>query len=546
MATVPTRTQDRLPDSAFAYIAPGGRKDSTGRTVPRSKRHLLIDDAAHVRDAAARFNQTQFHSLAAKRAAWLKIERAAGKFGIKLTKRLGANGQLIDRKVERAASDNVITSAYSVVIEGNPPEWVELLPCNGKPFKASDGRGPFTLSDPMAVIKASLSAAAGECLPIDYDHATDFAAPEGRPAPAAGWIRELAVRDGAIWGRVEWTERGAQSVSAKEYRFISPVFDVAQDVASDDVRGEITLIRRAALTNNPALELTAVASKRSFAMAKKSKIDALVEQIQEAADETGLPVDTLLEGISHKLGGDLTDPDGGGENDEPADDPADEGAAGGGDPAGAAPDDDDEEAMARERHREAAATRERDGIVEAPAERMERETAEQEELAAARKSKKAREDERRAGRLSNAERDARRAGDRNPREDALRDIHRTSARAIASHPTVLKMARELRDLQLERAREKATTAVTAAIRERRLPPSQRDWAIAYAMESPAGFQKFIKSMPVMIDDAPAAAGSPQQGVTLSRSELAVCSALKLDPKQFAQRRSVAMARELGA
>jgi HK97 family phage prohead protease len=45
---------NNLPDSDFAYIEPGGTKDSDGKTTPRSLRHYPIHDAAHVRNALAR------------------------------------------------------------------------------------------------------------------------------------------------------------------------------------------------------------------------------------------------------------------------------------------------------------------------------------------------------------------------------------------------------------------------------------------------------------------------------------------------------------
>src|SRR5919206_937323 len=60
----------RLPDSAFAYI------DSTG------KRRLPINDAAHVRNALARFNQCQFEDEAARDRARTRLLRVAKKFGV--------------------------------------------------------------------------------------------------------------------------------------------------------------------------------------------------------------------------------------------------------------------------------------------------------------------------------------------------------------------------------------------------------------------------------------------------------------------------------
>ena len=83
-AKMTSKQKNDLPDSDFAYIEPGGKKDSEGKTVPRSLRHLPINDAAHVRNALARLDQTDI-SAEAKKAALKKIKAAAKKFGIKVT-----------------------------------------------------------------------------------------------------------------------------------------------------------------------------------------------------------------------------------------------------------------------------------------------------------------------------------------------------------------------------------------------------------------------------------------------------------------------------
>lgn len=57
---------NNLPDSSFAYIEPGGKKDKEGKTVPRSKRHFPYKDASgkvdlpHLRNALARAPQSPF------------------------------------------------------------------------------------------------------------------------------------------------------------------------------------------------------------------------------------------------------------------------------------------------------------------------------------------------------------------------------------------------------------------------------------------------------------------------------------------------------
>lgn len=77
-AKISTASKNDLPDSAFAYIEPGGEKDEQGKTKPRSKRHFPIHDAAHVRNALSRIGQgAQFG-----KEALPKVKAAAKKFGI--------------------------------------------------------------------------------------------------------------------------------------------------------------------------------------------------------------------------------------------------------------------------------------------------------------------------------------------------------------------------------------------------------------------------------------------------------------------------------
>ena len=70
MPRLDARTRAKLPDSAFAYV------DSQG------KRHLPINDAAHVRNALARFNQVIFEDEAARDRARLRLLRAAKKHSV--------------------------------------------------------------------------------------------------------------------------------------------------------------------------------------------------------------------------------------------------------------------------------------------------------------------------------------------------------------------------------------------------------------------------------------------------------------------------------
>jgi phage I-like protein len=167
-----------------------------------------------------------------------------------------------------------------------PPEWIQLIPAGS--FRGRDGRGPYALTDPAAVIAATNALRMQAGIPIDYDHATDFAAPNGNPAPAAGWITEFAIRRGALWGRVEWTARAANAIRAHEYRYISPVFQYAP---SD---GAITRLLRAGLTNNPNLYLTAICA----AGYEETKMDEFLKQLRELL---GLAADASTDDILDAL-----------------------------------------------------------------------------------------------------------------------------------------------------------------------------------------------------------------------------------------------------
>ncbi len=70
MPQLTEQRRDQLDDEKFAY------RDSSG------ERKLPIHDESHVRNAIARFSQTDFDDKSAKKAAAHRIIRAAGRYGI--------------------------------------------------------------------------------------------------------------------------------------------------------------------------------------------------------------------------------------------------------------------------------------------------------------------------------------------------------------------------------------------------------------------------------------------------------------------------------
>lgn len=81
-------------------------------------------------------------------------------------------------------------------------------------------------------------------LVIDYEHQTL----EGVEAPAAGWVKDLRIGEDAVIAKMEWTQKAAEYLKNKEYRYLSPVvFKREQDK-------RVTAIHSGALTNTPAID----------------------------------------------------------------------------------------------------------------------------------------------------------------------------------------------------------------------------------------------------------------------------------------------------
>lgn len=146
--------------------------------------------------------------------------------------------------------DGKLLTATAAAVEvaaqdgGDPPREIMLMPRGVVTTRAHDGRPPWKNEDAAAVAKRT-NAIGGE-LVIDYDHQGTRARDNGKPAPAAGWIKRAFERAGAVWGEVEWTANAKRFIQGREYRFISPVFSYRKKDR------EVMAITGAGLTNDPA------------------------------------------------------------------------------------------------------------------------------------------------------------------------------------------------------------------------------------------------------------------------------------------------------
>lgn len=178
-----------------------------------------------------------------------------------------------------------------LLAEGAPESWVEMAyesEWKGHP----SGEFAFT-REVLDAIVARFDADENP-LPVTYghpDHGT------GQPIPAAGWIRQLEVRDGSdgaeLWGRVEWTAPAADLIRAGSYRFCSVVVDFAPiDRASGEPAG-LAEMYELGLTNSPFLPgMTPITLSRVGAPARPSHRSLSMDPkkvLSQVAKALGLP-----------------------------------------------------------------------------------------------------------------------------------------------------------------------------------------------------------------------------------------------------------------
>lgn len=195
MAPLNQKTRDGLPDSAFAYI------DARGR------RRLPVNDAAHVRNALARFNQVVFDDEDSRRRALERLLKAARRFGIVPVGFM--TGQLRTWSTTRRLPEGMVTLLFADIEDSTG-----LLNRLGDRYTAC-------LDDIRRVLRAAVQASGG----VEVDARADelFAVFEGAsPALAAAvaiqrgmtaqaWPDSLPVRLrlGLHTGRPTLTRGGA-------------------------------------------------------------------------------------------------------------------------------------------------------------------------------------------------------------------------------------------------------------------------------------------------------------------------------------------------
>ncbi|MDI9348652.1 MAG: phage protease [Candidatus Symbiobacter sp.] len=164
-------------------------------------------------------------------------------------------------------------------ITANPAEWILLFAIGTQ--SARGFKQQFTLRDNahaeqvIARTKARLGATQ---LLVDYEHQSTHTETNGQPAPAAGWVQELAIKQSpnipGIYARVAWNTDAERMILGKEYRYISPVFMCNAET------GEVLYFKSVGLTNTPAMDLI---------LWKEPPQESEIVNMKEIAIAVGLP-----------------------------------------------------------------------------------------------------------------------------------------------------------------------------------------------------------------------------------------------------------------
>ena len=352
------------------------------------------------------------------------------------------------------------------------PREILLLPAGDIPTRPHDAREPWRNPDADAVVAATREL--GQDIAIDYEHQTQRSEQNGQPAPAAGWIRRVFARDGAVWGEIDWTARAKEMIEAKEYRFVSPTF------IYDKATRAISRVVGAALTNDPAFYMRAIASTQPEeesdmdlkALAKALGLaDTATEAEIMAAATAAAAAQTALGTVTEALA-------------LAKDTAADSVAAA-------------VTAMVKSRKAIAKAA----GLAE---------DASAEDVEAA---------------VTTAKASAGAGGDPDPTK-------------FVPRAEFDQLQTRLATLEAGTAQASATAKVDQAVKDGKVTPASRDWALALATKDPESFDKFLEGAPQILSSGRVApAGTPGEGGdALTDQERAICRATGVSEEDFIESR----------
>lgn len=269
-------------EAAMSVSAAKRKSIPEGEFALPELRKYPIDTAARTRNAAARLEQMRKRGLVSEsqyKEAKGRIGKAAKKFGIDseyqatdaappdgrsrvpgtlhIRADLAPGGAL---HVRHHMSDRPFFDIEGVLLASDAavedkPVWIQLAKQGAF---AGHPSGPFRLDlKTFNEIIANFKATTNRAIPVDYEHASEQDPTSGTipisGSPAQGWVREMEIRDGNLWGLVDWLPQARDQIRSGAYRFLSPAirFDSTDRVTGRKVGARLT---SCGLTNLPFLD----------------------------------------------------------------------------------------------------------------------------------------------------------------------------------------------------------------------------------------------------------------------------------------------------
>lgn len=346
---------------------------------------------------------------------------------------------------------------FNEIPGGDAANLIPIFPAGT--VKGVDGRGPYIMKDPATVIAASVREHVD--LVIDRDHQTDYL-PAGTAIKAAGWIKGLVEKGGAIFAEVEWTPAAAQELKDREYRYISPTFTF------DKSSGIVRRILRATLTNTPNFDMKAVASAQHN-----------YEPDEPEEENDPMKINAMLLACAAALG--VSEPK------------------------------TEEEVLE---------------LVKATASQLAATkaslTTATENLTATAKALGLKDDEKSETIIATAS---------TIKATADQKVTETDKESVPMS-MYKETAAQLSELQKTISEDKATAAVSAAMKAGKVTPAQKEWALGRAKSDLSDFEKFISSAPVIATASEEVQGKPKGDGALTDEDKATCAQLGISEEDF--------------
>ncbi len=199
-------------------------------------------------------------------------------------------------KQQSKNEEHQVTALHSASLTGdNIPTQVLIAPWG----QVESTNGSFVVDEESVRFAIDAFNEHATDLPIDYEHQTlggTYASPDGR-APAAGWIKRLESKPGVgLVAHIEWTQQATTMLTAKEYRYLSPVAMIRK---SDR---KLVAIHSAALTNKPAIKgMQPIVNKAQLEMSVDEGVNPLAQLRADLKLEVDADAQEVLVAASKRL-----------------------------------------------------------------------------------------------------------------------------------------------------------------------------------------------------------------------------------------------------